>query len=167
MGAAGAGLPGGAGHLFLRCTGSSGSSRMSKRCCGRWSRRAVAEGSFPCRFLPDEPNGGGRRGGDHASYASEEGVRMSVKIRLMRRGAKGQPFYRLVIADARSPRSGKYIEAVGFYNPRTEPSTMKVDEEKVIAWLRKGARPSDAARVILEKTGVLQRWEETRARAAR
>jgi len=92
---------------------------------------------------------------------------MSVKIRLMRRGAKGQPFYRLVVADARSPRSGKYIEAVGFYNPRTEPSTMKVNEEKVLAWLRRGARPSDAARVVLQKTGVLQRWEEARTKAGR
>jgi small subunit ribosomal protein S16 len=92
---------------------------------------------------------------------------MGVKIRLMRRGARGQPFYRLVVADARSPRSGKYIEAVGSYNPRTEPSTMTVNEEKVLAWLRKGARPSDAARVILMKTGILQRWEEARARGAR
>ena len=91
---------------------------------------------------------------------------MSVKIRLMRRGAKGQPFYRLVVADARSPRGGKYIEAVGFYNPRTEPSTMKVDEEKVFAWLSRGARPSDAARVILTKTGVLQRWEDARTKAS-
>jgi small subunit ribosomal protein S16 len=92
---------------------------------------------------------------------------MAVKIRLMRRGAKGQPFYRLVVADVRSPRSGKYIEVVGFYNPRTEPSTMKVNEEKVLAWLRKGARPSDAARVVLMKTGVLQRWEEARAKGGR
>src|SRR5207253_11102014 len=92
---------------------------------------------------------------------------MGVKIRLMRRGARGQPFYRLVVADVRSPRSGKYIEAVGFYNPRTEPSTMKVNEEKVLAWLRKGARPSDAARVILTKTGVLQRWEEARVQGSR
>src|SRR3989442_3389101 len=84
---------------------------------------------------------------------------MSVKIRLMRRGAKGQPFYRLVVADARSPRSGKYIEAVGVYNPRTEPSTMKVNEEKGLAWLRKGGRPSDAAPVVFMKTRVLQRWE--------
>ena len=92
---------------------------------------------------------------------------MSVKIRLMRRGAKGQPFYRLVVADSRSPRSGRYMETVGFYNPRTEPSTMTVNAEKVIAWLRKGARPSDAARVVLEKTGVLRQWEESRAKAAR
>jgi len=85
----------------------------------------------------------------------------------MRRGAKGQPFYRLVVADARSPRSGKYIETVGFYNPRTEPSTMQVNTEKVLAWLRRGARPSDAARVVLEKTGVLRQWEESRTKAAR
>src|SRR5579884_4543180 len=90
---------------------------------------------------------------------------MSVKIRLMRRGAKGQPFYRLVVADSRSPRSGRYIETVGFYNPRTEPSTMAVNAEKAIAWLRKGARPSDAARVILERTGVLRQWQESRAKA--
>ncbi len=92
---------------------------------------------------------------------------MGVRIRLMRRGAKGQPFYRLVVADARSPRGGKYIETVGFYNPRTEPSTMRVDADKVLAWLRRGARPSDAARVVLEKTGVLRQWAESRAKAAR
>lgn len=92
---------------------------------------------------------------------------MSVKIRLMRRGARGQPFYRLVVADSRSPRSGRYIETVGFYNPRTDPSTMQVNADKVLAWLRKGARPSDAARVVLEKTGVLRQWEELRTKAAR
>ncbi|HEV2281182.1 MAG TPA: 30S ribosomal protein S16 [bacterium] len=92
---------------------------------------------------------------------------MSVKIRLTRRGAKGQPFYRLVVADSHSPRSGKYLDNVGYYNPRTEPSTMHVNTDKVLAWLRKGARPSDAARVILEKTGVLRQWEESRAKAPR
>ncbi len=92
---------------------------------------------------------------------------MSVKIRLTRRGAKGQPFYRLVVADSHSPRSGKYLDNVGYYNPRTEPSTMHVNADKVLAWLRKGARPSDAARVILEKTGVLRQWEESRAKAPR
>ena len=92
---------------------------------------------------------------------------MSVKIRLMRRGARGQPFYRLVIADSRSPRSGRYIETVGFYNPRTDPSTMQVNADKVLAWLQKGARPSDAARVVLEKTGVLRQWEALRAKAPR
>ena len=80
-----------------------------------------------------------------------------VKIRLMRIGGKHKPFYRLVIADSRAPRTGRYIESIGYYNPTTEPSTIKVDEVKAQAWLRKGARPSDAARVLLEKTGVLQR----------
>ena len=85
---------------------------------------------------------------------------MAVKIRLMRLGGKHKPFYRLVVADSRAPRSGKYIEAIGFYNPTTEPSTIQVDEAKAIGWLRKGARPSDAARVLLERSGVLQKWAE-------
>ncbi len=80
-----------------------------------------------------------------------------VKIRLMRIGGKHKPFYRLVVADSRSPRGGRYIEAIGYYNPTTEPSTIKIDEGKAQAWLRKGARPSDAARVLLEKTGILAR----------
>ena len=80
-----------------------------------------------------------------------------VKIRLMRIGGKHKPFYRLVIADSRAPRTGRYIESIGYYNPTTEPSTIKIDEAKAQAWPRKGARPSDAARVLLEKTGVLQR----------
>lgn len=80
-----------------------------------------------------------------------------VKIRLMRMGGKHKPFYRLVVADSRAPRTGRYIEAIGYYNPTTDPSTIKIDETKVAAWLKKGARPSDAARILLEKTGVLQR----------
>lgn len=78
-----------------------------------------------------------------------------VKIRLMRMGGKHKPFYRLVVADSRSPRSGRFIEAIGYYNPTTQPSTIKIDGPKALAWLKKGARPSDAARVLLEKTGVL------------
>ncbi len=90
---------------------------------------------------------------------------MAVKIRLMRMGAKHQPVYRVVVADARAPRGGKYLEALGFYNPRTEPSTIRIDEERVRKWLDRGARPSDAARVLLEKTGILQRWEAGRTRS--
>lgn len=89
---------------------------------------------------------------------------MAVKIRLMRLGAKHQPFYRLVVADSRTPRDGRYIEAIGYYNPTTEPSTIKVDEAKAVRWLDRGARPSDAARVLLAKSGVLQKWE-TRKRS--
>jgi len=91
---------------------------------------------------------------------------MAVKIRLMRLGKKHQPSYRLVVAASRRPRDGKYIEALGYYNPRTEPSTIQVDEEKALLWLSRGARPSDAARVLLEKTGILRKWEERRRAAA-
>lgn len=83
-----------------------------------------------------------------------------VKIRLMRLGAKHKPFYRLVVADSRAPRSGRYIEAIGYYNPTTEPSTIKIDEGKAVAWLRKGARPSEAARVLLRRAGVTARAAE-------
>ncbi len=82
---------------------------------------------------------------------------MTVKIRLMRLGGRHKPFYRLVVADSRAPRSGRYIEAIGYYNPTTEPSTIKIDEVKAVSWLRKGARPSDAARVLLRRSGVLAR----------
>lgn len=91
---------------------------------------------------------------------------MAVKIRLMRMGAKHQPVYRVVVADSRTPRGGKYLEALGYYNPRTEPSTIRLDEERVRRWLDRGARPSDAARVLLEKTGILQRWEAGRSQSA-
>lgn len=84
-----------------------------------------------------------------------------VKIRLMRLGGKHKPFYRLVVADSRAPRSGRYIEAIGYYNPITDPSTIKIDEAKAVAWLKKGARPSDSARVLLQKTGVLERAAAT------
>ncbi len=83
-----------------------------------------------------------------------------VKIRLMRLGGKHKPFYRLVVADSRAPRSGRYIEVLGWYNPTTEPSTVKVDEAKTRAWLAKGARLSDTARVLLQRTGVLDRAEQ-------
>lgn len=85
---------------------------------------------------------------------------MAVKIRLMRLGGRHKPFYRLVVADSRSPRSGRYIEAIGYYNPTTEPSTIQVDEAKALGWLRKGARPSDAARVLLAQSGVLRKWAD-------
>ncbi|HXF83024.1 MAG TPA: 30S ribosomal protein S16 [bacterium] len=63
----------------------------------------------------------------------------------------------MVVADSRAPRSGRYIEAIGYYNPTTDPSTVQIDEAKALAWLRKGARPSDTARALLERTGVLAR----------
>ncbi len=80
-----------------------------------------------------------------------------VKIRLRRMGAKKQPTYRFVVTDARSPRDGRFIEIVGHYNPRSEPKTVVVDEEKVKAWLAKGAQPSDPVRRLLAAKGLVER----------
>jgi len=80
-----------------------------------------------------------------------------VKIRLRRMGAKKQPTYRFVVTDARSPRDGRFIEIVGHYNPRTEPKTIVIDEEKVKAWLAKGAQPSDPVRRLLAARGLVER----------
>jgi small subunit ribosomal protein S16 len=80
---------------------------------------------------------------------------VSVKIRLRRIGAKKHPFYRLVVADSRSPRDGKFIEILGTYDPMTEPVKLNIDQDKVKAWLQKGARPSDTARAFLIDLGLL------------
>ena len=80
---------------------------------------------------------------------------MSVKIRLRRIGAKKHPFYRLVVADSRSPRDGKFIDILGTYDPMTEPVKLNLDQEKIRAWLQKGARPSDTARAFLIDQGML------------
>ena len=80
-----------------------------------------------------------------------------VKIRLTRMGAKKRPFYRLVVADSRSPRDGRFIEALGYYDPLTNPATVVVDEEKVRSWIARGARPSDSAREVLQQQGILPR----------
>lgn len=80
-----------------------------------------------------------------------------VKIRLRRMGAKKRPFYRLVVADARSPRDGRFIEQLGYYDPLTDPATIKIDEAKVKLWLSQGAQPSDAARSLLQREGILER----------
>lgn len=82
-----------------------------------------------------------------------------VRIRLRRVGAKNQPSYRVVVADKRSPRNGRFIESIGFYNPRTEPATMELDEEKALSWLAKGAQPSEAVMVILKTVGTWKRYE--------
>jgi small subunit ribosomal protein S16 len=89
-----------------------------------------------------------------------------VKIRLRRMGAKKRPFYRLVVADARSPRDGRFIEQLGFYDPLTEPATVRIDEERVARWLAQGAQPSDAARTLLKREGILERYAATRKSSA-
>ncbi len=80
---------------------------------------------------------------------------MPVKIRLQRHGRKGQPYFHIVAADARSPRDGKYIERLGFYNPNTNPATIEVDVDTAAQWLVNGAQPTDTARAILSYKGVL------------
>jgi small subunit ribosomal protein S16 len=81
---------------------------------------------------------------------------LSVKIRLVRTGAKGQPSYRVVVADERASRSGKMIEILGYYNPLVEPSLIKVEKEKVLAWIKKGAQPTLIVRKMLGKAGILK-----------
>lgn len=85
---------------------------------------------------------------------------MMVKIRLRRMGAKKRPFYRVVVADSRSPRDGRYIEELGYYDPTKEPAVIKIDEDKAVAWINKGAQPTDTARSLLKKTGVLHKVHE-------
>ena len=81
---------------------------------------------------------------------------MSVKIRLKRMGMKKMPFYRVVVADERSPRDGRFIDEIGYYNPMTEPATIKIDAEKAQQWLKNGAQPTDTARTLLKKSGVIE-----------
>ena len=78
-----------------------------------------------------------------------------VKIRLRRMGAKKAPYYRIVVADARSPRDGRCIEEIGTYNPLTNPATIAVDAEKAQAWIKNGAQPTDTVRSLLKNAGVL------------
>ena len=80
---------------------------------------------------------------------------MAVKIRLRRMGAKKAPFYRIVVADGRYPRDGRFIEEIGYYDPTMEPSVVKVDADKAKTWLQNGAQPTDTVRDILKKQGVL------------
>ena len=79
---------------------------------------------------------------------------MAVKIRLKRMGAKKAPFYRVVVADSRSPRDGRNIEEIGYYNPITEPATIKIDEEKAVKWLGNGAQPTDTVKKLFNKVGI-------------
>ncbi len=81
---------------------------------------------------------------------------MSVKIRLRRMGAKKAPFYRIVVADSRYPRDGRFIEEVGYYDPTKEPSVIKVDAEKVEKWIANGAQPTDTVKSLLKIEGVLK-----------
>ena len=81
---------------------------------------------------------------------------MAVKIRLKRLGAKKTPFYRVVVADERSPRDGKFIEEIGYYNPLTDPVDIKIDAEKATKWLNNGAQPTETVRSLLKKSEILK-----------
>ncbi len=89
---------------------------------------------------------------------------MAVKLRLMRMGKKKQPTYRVVAADSRSPRDGRFIEVVGTYEPRQDPSVVRIDNERALDWLRKGAKPTDRVQRLLQESGA---WDEFTAAAGR
>ncbi|GMG97163.1 30S ribosomal protein S16 [Tepidimicrobium xylanilyticum] len=85
---------------------------------------------------------------------------MAVKIRLRRMGAKKNPFYRIIVADSRSPRDGRFIEEIGYYNPLTEPKTVKIDDEKAIKWLKNGAKPTDVVDKLFRENGIYEKSKE-------
>ena len=87
---------------------------------------------------------------------------MAVKIRLKRMGAKKAPFYRIVVADARSPRDGKFIESIGYYEPVTTPANVKIDEEKAMKWMGNGAQPTDTVKNLFSKQGIMKKFAEAK-----
>jgi small subunit ribosomal protein S16 len=90
---------------------------------------------------------------------------MTVKIRLKRVGKKKAPSYRVVVADSRSPRDGRIIENIGWYNPMVEPSAIHIDAEKALGWLKEGAQPTDSVASLLKRVGVTERFEQSKAAA--
>ena len=87
---------------------------------------------------------------------------MATKIRLRRMGMKKHPFYRVVVADARFPRDGRFIEEIGYYDPNTNPATVKIDEEKALKWLSQGAKPTETTRSLFKKMGIMSKFAEIR-----
>ena len=85
---------------------------------------------------------------------------MAVKIRFRRMGSKRNPFYRIVVADSRSPRDGRYVEQIGTYNPVSEPVEVKIDEDKALDWLSKGAQPSDTVKNLFSKQGIMKKFHD-------
>ncbi|MDP4083010.1 MAG: 30S ribosomal protein S16 [Bacillota bacterium] len=87
---------------------------------------------------------------------------MAVKIRLKRMGAKKTPFYRIVVADSRSPRDGRFIETVGTYNPVTQPALLDINEELALKWLQNGAKPSDTVRNLFSTQGIMEKFHNAK-----
>ncbi len=85
-----------------------------------------------------------------------------VKIRLQRQGGHKRPFYRVVVADSRSPRDGRFIEIIGTYNPLTNPAQITIEEEKALKWLKNGAKPTDTARSLLSQKGIMKKFHESK-----
>ena len=90
---------------------------------------------------------------------------MTVKIRLKRVGKKKAPSYRVVVADSRAPRDGRIIENLGWYNPLVEPSAIQIDADKALNWLKVGAQPTESVTSLLKRTGILERFEQSKAAA--
>jgi small subunit ribosomal protein S16 len=90
---------------------------------------------------------------------------MAVKIRLRRMGGKKDSFFRIVVADSRSPRDGRFIESIGYYDPTTDPATVKMDEEKALEWMAKGAQVTDTVKALLQKQGTLKKIDEMKQQA--
>ncbi|RKD75396.1 MULTISPECIES: 30S ribosomal protein S16 [Sinobaca] len=90
---------------------------------------------------------------------------MAVKIRLKRMGSKKRPFYRVVVADSRAPRDGRFIEEIGTYNPLEKPAAVKLDEDKALAWMQDGAKPSDTVRNLFSREGLMQKLHEAKSEA--
>ena len=88
---------------------------------------------------------------------------MAVKLRLLRMGAKKAPFYRIVAADARAPRDGRFIELLGTYDPRTNPAKVTIKEEEVLKWLNNGAQPSDTVKNLLSKEGIIKKFADSKS----
>ena len=89
---------------------------------------------------------------------------MAVKLRLKRMGAKQKPFYRIVAADARSPRDGRFIETVGTYNPVAQPAEVKIDKELALKWLNTGAQPTDTVASLLRKEGIMKEYKDSKVK---
>ena len=85
---------------------------------------------------------------------------MAVKIRLNRMGAKKKPFYRVIVADARAPRDGRFIANLGYYDATKQPAVVKINEEEALDWLSKGAQPTDTVKSLFSKEGILKKWDE-------
>jgi small subunit ribosomal protein S16 len=88
---------------------------------------------------------------------------LAVKIRLRRMGTRGKPFYRVVVADSRSPRDGRIIETLGYYDPLTEPVTLKIDEDRALLWLNRGAQPTDTAEALLKAKSIFQKYVDAKS----